>query len=177
MKWLSEIFGGRMASALMPGTQAPRFELHAMDGSQFSLTNALERGPVLVVFFKVSCPVCQYALPFYQRLFKTYGDAAVSMVAISQNEKSDTAAFLKQYGITFPVLLEDTKSFPVSNAFRLTTVPSAFWISTEGVIEIASISWVRQEFEEITRKVGFKSGVTPKPIFQPAEQIAEFRAG
>jgi peroxiredoxin len=166
-----------MVEALTPGTAAPSLELQAMDGSRFSLADALSRGPVLAIFFKISCPVCQYALPFHERIYKIYGKNNVTIIGVSQNEKADTAEFIKKYGITFPVLLDDTKSFPASNAYHLATVPSVFWISSEGIIEIASVGWVRRDFEEILRKAAFKSGGTLKPIFQPAEQIAEFRAG
>jgi peroxiredoxin len=178
MHWLSNLFGGkRTMAALTAGTQAPQFELPTMDGPKFSLQDALSRGPVLAVFFKISCPVCQYALPYFQRIYKAYGQKNFSIVGISQNEKRDTAEFMKRYGVTFPVLLDDTKSFPVSNAYGLTNVPTAFWISEDGVIEIASVGWARQEFEEMGRKAAFATGNAPAPVFQPTEQIADFRAG
>ncbi len=84
---------------------------------------------------------------------------------------------MKNFGITFPVLLDETKSFPVSNAYGLTNVPTAFWISEDGVNEISSVGWVRSEFEEIYRKAAFAAGDIPKPVFQPAETVADFRAG
>jgi peroxiredoxin len=178
MNWLSRMFGGkRNMAALTAGTKAPDFELPAMDGSKFSLQDGLTRGPVLAVFFKISCPVCQYAMPFYQRGFKVYGQKGVSIVAISQNEKKDTAEFMKRYGLTTPTLLDDTKTFPVSNAYGLTNVPTAFWIAEDGTIEISSVGWSRQEFEEMIRKAASAAGDSPKSVFQPAEQIADFRAG
>jgi peroxiredoxin len=178
MTWLSNLFGGRRTmAALTAGTQAPQFELPTMDGSRFSLQDALSRGPVLAVFFKISCPVCQYALPFFQRLYKAYGQKQVRVIGISQNEKRDTAEFMKRYGITFPVLLDDTNTFPVSKAYGLTNVPTAFWISEDGIIEISSVGWARQEFEEMVRKAASATGNAPEPVFQPTEQIADFRAG
>lgn len=178
MAWLKHLFGGHSnMAALTAGTQAPQFELPAIHGSKFSLQEALSRGPVLAVFFKISCPVCQYALPFFQRVFKAYGAKNVSIIGISQNEKNDTSRFMQQYGLTLPVLLDDTKTFPVSNAYGLTTVPTAFWISQEGDIEISSVSWSRADFEEIVKKIVESTGEAPRSIFQPAEQIADFRAG
>jgi peroxiredoxin len=164
-------------ATLEAGTQAPQFELPAMDGSKFSLQDALYRGPVVAVFFKISCPVCQYALPYFERIYKSYGNGKFSIVGISQNEKKDTAEFMKKYGVTFPVLLDDTKTFPASNAYGLTNVPTAFWISEGGEIEISSVGWSRQDFEEIIRKAASVNGQPPKPVFQPTEQIADFRAG
>jgi peroxiredoxin len=178
MTWLSNLFGGRRTMAApTAGTQAPQFELPNMDGSRFSLQDGLSRGPVLAVFFKISCPVCQYALPFFQRIYQAYGQKQVSVIGISQNEKRDTAEFMKRYGITFPVVLDDTNTFPVSNAYGLTNVPTAFWISEDGIIEISSVGWARQEFEEMVRKAASATGNAPKPVFQPSEQIADFRAG
>jgi peroxiredoxin len=178
MKWLTSLFGGRSnMSALTAGTQAPQFELPTMDGSRFSLQQALSRGPVLAVFFKISCPVCQYALPYFERIYKAHGRKNVSIIGISQNEKNDTAQFMKKYGITFPVLLDDTKNFPVSNAYGLTNVPTSFWIAEDGSIEISSVGWARQEFEEMARRAAAATGDPPKPVFQPTEQIADFRAG
>src|SRR5271165_5735605 len=116
------IFGGRKMAALTPGTQAPDFTLPSMDDQPFSLREALARGPVLAAFFKVSCPTCQYAFPFLQRIYEAHGGHALTIVGISQNGQKDTSAFLQEYGITFPVLLDDTRSYPASNAYGLTNV-------------------------------------------------------
>lgn len=164
-------------SALTVGAQAPPFELPTINGTRFSLRDAFSRGPVLAVFFKISCPVCQYALPYFERIHKIYGEKNVSIIGISQNNKQDTTAFLKEYGITFPVLLDDTKTYPVSNAYGLTNVPTAFWISEDGAIEISSVGWVRQEFEEMASKAAAATASAVLPIFQPRETIADFRAG
>jgi len=148
-----------------------------MDGTKFSLRDALARGPVLAMFFKISCPTCQYAAPFFQRLYKAYGSAKLTIVGISQNEKKDTAAFLQKFGVTFPVLLDDTKTYSVSNAYGLTNVPTSFWIAEDGDIEITGVGWVRREFDEMAAKAALIADSTPVPLFQQAEQIADFRAG
>ena len=59
----------------------------------------------------------------------------------------------------------------------LTNVPTAFWISEDGTIEISSVGWSRQEFEEMARKAASDTGDVPHPIFQPTEQISDFRPG
>ena len=87
---LKKFFGDHGMAALEARTQAPQFELPAMDGSKFSLQDALRRGPVLAVFFKNSCPVCQYALPYFERVYKNYGKGKLTIVGISQNDKKDT---------------------------------------------------------------------------------------
>ncbi|MGA2746732.1 MAG: TlpA disulfide reductase family protein, partial [Candidatus Sulfotelmatobacter sp.] len=79
-------------TALATGIKAPEFELKSLDGKRFSLGEELARGPVVLAFFKVSCPTCQYALPFFERLHKAYADKGVSLLGISQNNAKDTAA-------------------------------------------------------------------------------------
>ncbi len=164
-------------ATLKAGTSAPDFTLPTIDGKKFSLRDALARGPVLAAFFKVSCPTCQYTFPFLERIYKANGNKNATIVGISQNEKKDTAAFMKEYGVTFPVLLDDTKTFPVSNAYGLTNVPSIFWIAKDGEIEISSVGWDRHEIEDMSRKAAEATGGCAKSIFQPGESVADFRAG
>jgi peroxiredoxin len=164
-------------ATLKAGTKAPEFTLSSMDGKKFSLREALARGPVLAAFFKVSCPTCQYTLPFLERIYKLYGNKNVTIVGVSQNEKKDTAAFMKEYGVTFPVLLDDTRTFPASNAYGLTNVPSIFWIAQDGEIEISSVGWDRQEIEDMSRKAAGACGEAAKQIFKAGETVADFRAG
>lgn len=163
--------------ALSTGKIAPLFELKTLDGKRFALKEALESGPVVLVFFKVSCPTCQYTLPFYERLFKAYKNKQVTLAGVSQNDAKDTGAFARQFGVTFPLLLDDTKRYPVSNAYGLTHVPSIFWIGTDGEIEISSVSWVKAEFEQINRKMAEAAQIAAAPVLQPSEKVEDFRAG
>jgi peroxiredoxin len=164
-------------AALNPGTTAPDFTLQTLDGKQFSLREALLRGPVLAAFFKISCPTCQYAFPFLQRIYAAHGNKNVAIVGISQNEKRDTSAFVKEYGVTFPVLLDDTSAYPVSNAYGLTNVPTLFWIAPDGEIEVSSVGWVRKDVEELNQRAAQASAAATKSLFRRDEQVADFRAG
>jgi peroxiredoxin len=177
VKWLRDIFGGGDMAALTAGTNAPDFTLQTMDGKQFSLREALARGPVLAAFFKVSCPVCQYAFPFVERIYQAYGGKNVTIVGVSQNDRKDTAAFAKEFGVTFPILLDDTNTYPVSNAYGLTNVPSIFWIAPDGEIEVSSVGWDRKDVDGMNRKAGETTGDSAKPVFHAGEQVADFRAG
>jgi peroxiredoxin len=162
-------------AALTTGTQAPDFELKTLEGKRFSLSEYLGRGAVVLAFFKVSCPTCQYALPFLERLHNAY--STVSLVGVSQNDAWETAAFIKEFGITFPVLLDDTRSYPVSNAYGLTNVPTIFWIAQDGEIEISSVGWVKADFEETNRRMADAGKIAPAVVFKASEDVRDFRAG
>ena len=164
-------------AALPAGTKAPDFSLPAIAGGKFSLPDALKQGPVLVAFFKVSCPVCQYTFPYLERLYKASGGKKITIVGISQDNQQNTGAFLKEYGVTFPTLLDDPNGYAVSNAYGLTNVPSLFLIGQDGQIEISSVGWVKQEVEDINRKLAAVQQAPLAPIFKPRENIRDFRAG
>jgi len=164
-------------AALATGAKAPDFELKTLDGKQLSLREELARGPVVLAFFKASCPTCQYAFPFLERLHKAYQQRGYTLVGISQNDAKDTAAFNKEFGVTFPVLLDDTQKYPVSNAYGLTNVPSIFWIAQDSEIEISSVGWMRADFEQIARKMADSGKTSPAAIFKPGEDVRDFRAG
>ena len=132
-------------AALTAGTTAPAISLPLTGGGQFKLNESLGRGPVLLAFFKVSCPVCQFTFPYLERIYKAYPQSKVSIIGVSQNDARDTLAFMKQYGITFPVALDDTERYPVSNAFGLTNVPTLFLVVQDCEIELSSVGWSRAD--------------------------------
>jgi peroxiredoxin len=178
MKWLNRLFGGPKDMAALPaGTKAPEINLPALDGGKFSLQDALQQGPILAAFYKVSCPVCQYTFPFLERLHKAHGGKKITVVGISQDNQRDTAAFMKEYGVTFRNLLDDPNGYTVSNAYGLTNVPTLFLIGQDGQIEISSVGWVKQDVENINRKFAAAQQTPFPPIFQPGEDVRDFRAG
>ena len=66
---------------LTAGKTAPDFSLKTLDGKDFSLKSALAQGPVVLAFFKVSCPTCQYAFPYFERLFQSYKNKGATLLA------------------------------------------------------------------------------------------------
>lgn len=164
-------------TALAAGTKAPEIELKTLAGKRFSLTAELARGPVVLAFFKVSCPTCQYAFPFLERLYKAYGSNGVTLVGVSQNDAKETAAFCKDFSVTFPMLLDDPHSYPASNAYGLTNVPSIFWVAQDGEIELSSVGWVKADFEAVNRKMAEHGKTAPAAVFSAGEEVRDFRAG
>lgn len=164
--------------ALEAGVQAPEMELQTLEGGKFSLKEARKKGPVVAVFFKVSCPVCQMALPYLDRIFRAYGQSGkFTFVGVSQDNASDTRAFNKHYGVTFPMLLDPAGKYPVSNAYGLTNVPTFFLISPEGDIEFASVSWSKADVEQLGRRLANASDLPVELIFRPNEKVAEYKPG
>lgn len=165
-------------SALESGVAAPEIRLPLLDGREFSLRDALKTGPVVLAFYKGSCPVCQFTFPYLERIYKAYGQSGkFTLAGVSQDKPADTQAFNRQYGISFPTLLDDTRKYPVSNAYGLTNVPSIFMISTAGEVEFSSVGWSKADTEELNRRLAKLSGASPAQIFSPGEKIPDYKPG
>jgi len=164
-------------STLSAGAVAPDFTLTAVDGQPISLHGALKKGPVVLVFFKVGCPTSQYAFPFFERMYQANHGGNVSFIGISQDNAKNTQAFLKQYGVTLPVALDDSTNYAVSNAYGLTNVPTLFYVSQSGEIEISSVSWSKAEVEAVNQKLAENRRQAPPMLWHKGEDVREFRAG
>ena len=162
-------------AALKAGKHAPEVALPELKGKKVSLLEELRRGPVVLAFFKISCPVCQYTFPILERLHQAYPKAAI--YGVSQNGAKDTERFCREFGITFPVLLDDPKTYAASNAYGITNVPTVFYIAQDGTIEVSSVGWSKPDIEEIGRRLGSVHRVPVAALFDPGEQVSDFRAG
>lgn len=156
---------------LETGSPAPRFSLRDLDGSMKSLDELLAAGPVVLTFFKVSCPVCQFALPFLERMHRKSAESGLQFFAVSQDGAEATRDFCAEFGITFPALLDGGEAgYPVSNGFGISHVPTTFLIEKDGLISWALDGFSKREFENLGRR----AGVMP---FRRGESVPEWKSG
>jgi peroxiredoxin len=153
---------------LAPGQTAPEFTLPALDGRERSLDEILSAGPVVLAFFKVTCPVCQYTFPFLERLHRSSG---VQVVGISQDDAADTREFMSDCGCSFPVLLDTEGLYPASNAYGISHVPSIFLVQADGVVARSFDGWSRGDLEAVASDLG-----AAPPVYA-GESVPAFRPG
>jgi len=163
-------------STVAVGTLAPPFELNSMDGQVYSLQSLLAKGPVLGAFFKVSCPTCQYTFPFLERLHRQLGGNGALVVGISQDGARDSRKFTKQFGVTFPVLI-DEEPYLVSRKYGVEFVPTLFLITPDGQVEVSGDGFSKSDLLTIQKSLGRYYDVTPPPLFQPGEKVPEYKPG
>jgi peroxiredoxin len=163
-------------SALTPGSKAPDIRLPLLNGGVFSLADSLSKGRVALAFFKVSCPVCQYAFPYFERLNQKLKGKQITFIGVSQDSSRDTAEFAKAFGVTFPIALDQPDGYPVSGNYGLTNVPTLFVVGEDGALEETIVSWSKSDMEDLYRKF-WDSQAAGSPLFQPGEKVADFRAG
>ena len=172
-RWLGAEDG---MSNIVPGDVAPGFSLKSLDGKEFSLASALQRGPVVLSFFKVSCPVCKFTFPFLERVFKQYGGSDVSFLGVSQDNVSASRDFAHEFGVTFPILI-DGPGYPVSNAYGLTSVPSFFLINPDAKVQVSSVGFGKAEIEAIADALADRRNITRSPVFRTDESVPQHKPG
>jgi peroxiredoxin len=163
-------------STVKVGQKAPQFELASMDGNKHGLEEALARGPVLLAFFKVECPTCQYTFPFVERLYQQFHALGVQIWGIAQDNVRDSRQFAKECGVTFPVLIDDYP-YNVSRAYGLNYVPTLFLIDPDGHVKVVSEGFAKADLLEIQKLLAKHSSVTPPALFHACDGVPEFKPG
>ena len=124
-------------SQLSIGSQAPDFELPDINGLSHRLSDAIGRGPVRLVFYKSSCPTCEFTFPYIQRMFSRVGKTAGwTLWGISEDDAAETRAFGQRLGVGFDLVI-DEHPYAVSAAYGLEFVPAMFLIQEDGTISVS----------------------------------------
>jgi peroxiredoxin len=158
------------------GHAAPDFKLKSLDGQEYALAKLLEKGPVVAAFFKISCPVCQFTFPFLQRLAEQYAGGNVTVIGVSQDDGGGTREFNREYGVTFPTLLDET-GYPVSNAYGLSVVPTIFLIEPDGKVKVSCMGFGKGDLEKIAAELSQRRKIAATPLFRSDEVIPAQKPG
>ncbi len=178
LRWLSRWRGKQdHMTHIVAGNTAPGFSLKSLDNKEYSLNTLMERGPVVAAFFKTSCPVCQFTFPFLERLHKRYGGDGATFLGISQDDTRSTNKFAREYGITFPIVLDDESGYLVSNAYGLTSVPTIFLIDTDGAVKLSCMGFDKKDLERIAADLAERRKISLAPLFRPDEVVPANKPG
>jgi len=152
---------GSSTSGKVPAPQqgflAPDFELKSLEGETIKLSD-LRGQAVLINLWATWCPPCRAEMPAIEKVYNDYKDQGFVVLAVNmtyQDAYSDIAPFIDEYGLTFPVLLDETSA--VGTAYQLRSLPSSFFINREGIISEVVIggpmaeALLRTRVEEILR--------------------------
>jgi len=116
------------------GFLAPEFELKTMEGEAVKLSD-LRGQAVLVNLWATWCPPCRAEMPAIEKVYNEYKDQGFVVLAINmtyQDTFANIAPFIEEYGLTFPILLDETSQ--VGTAYQLRSLPSSFFIDRGGMI-------------------------------------------
>lgn len=87
------------------GATLASFRLEEVSHGEITLDALLERGPVVLIFFRFAgCPACNIALPYYQRqLAPSLKELGVTLVAVSPQVPQRLADIKLRHGFDFLV--------------------------------------------------------------------------
>ena len=122
-------------SAPQAGFSAPDFTLSTASGEKYTLSE-LRGQAVLVNLWATWCPPCRAEMPAIEKVYQEYKDQGFVVLAINmtyQDDPFEVVPFTEQYGLTFPILLEETGD--VASAYQLNSLPSSFFINRDGIID------------------------------------------
>lgn len=109
---------GLAERAFKVGDQAPDFTLPDQFGQLVSLRGLLERGPVVLTFFRGGwCPFCALTLRALAAIRPKLRRLGGELVAISPETPSNAAATAERNGLQFPVLTDNANR--VAREYRL----------------------------------------------------------
>ena len=152
---------------LLPvGAAAPMFESEDPDGAPFALAEALQREPVLLVFWSLFCGSCMEELPILEQEQPKYA-GKVQIVAVNLDEAPrarNVKQVAKQRGFTFRLLLNKVekkaadgsvvkKEFEIDKAYKVKATPALYLVNRDGTIAFAHVGPMNpDELAEVVAK-------------------------
>ncbi|MGH2487808.1 MAG: TlpA family protein disulfide reductase [Ktedonobacterales bacterium] len=120
------------AAAPQVGHYAPNVTL--LDLSNQRVDIASLRGKVVVLnFWYVACAPCQLEMPELEHAYLAHQAQGFEVVGVNISDDAQTISnFLKQLGVTYPVLRDQGERAVL--AYRLTDTPVSFFLDRQGVI-------------------------------------------
>lgn len=159
------------------GMKAPSFVLlDAVEGERHSLGEALRRGPVVLAIYKASCQASKTAMPFLERIFEAYPAERLTVWGVAQDSANVTRSFVRRYGISFPVLL-DEDDYAVSRAFDIPETPTISLIDRDGTVLWQASGFQKQAMAELSRRVAELLGVEPVDVVAGTDDVPDWVPG
>jgi len=116
---------------LLPvGESAPNWKLSDPQDNEYSLSDY--RGKIVVMdFWATWCGPCAVVMPDLQKLHEKYKGRGVAVFGISVWESGDPAAFMKNRGYTYQILVNGDK---IAEDYRISGIPTLYVIGADGKI-------------------------------------------
>lgn len=106
---------------------APNFSLTDLHGKKVSLSDF--RGKVVLINFWADwCPPCKMEIPGFQRVYEAYKGRGFVIIGISIDDVEPS--FIKDMGMTYPVVMADAKV--VKDYGNVAGIPVSFLVGKDG---------------------------------------------
>lgn len=111
------------AKGISVGIEAPLFVANDAHNNEFSLAEALKKGPVVVIFYRGNwCPVCTKHLGKIQDSLDLITKTGATIVAVTPEKPTNMERMEEKTGAKFSLLFDE--GYKISNAFDVTFDPT-----------------------------------------------------
>jgi peroxiredoxin len=153
--------GAPISSSPSPreGFLAPDFTLDTLDGKKVTLSEL--RGKIVIInLWATWCPPCRAEMPALENAYEQYKDSEVIILGLNvtnQDSERDIPTFVKEFGLTFPILLDRDGS--VSTLYQLKALPTSYFVNREGIIRTVVIggpmseTFIRSKIEALLQEI------------------------
>jgi len=117
------------------GKPAPNFTLVSLDGKKVSLAD-FKGHPLVLNFWATYCDPCKVEMPWLQQFSQKYAAQGFDVVGVDYDAevgKPTIAKATQQLGVTYPILLSDSK---IEDAYLANNglLPISFWVDKDGKV-------------------------------------------
>jgi peroxiredoxin len=95
---------------------------------------------------------------------------------ISQDDAGSSRDFARQYGISFPILI-DAKPYAVSDHYGVAYTPTLFLVGRDGKVELTGDGFSKRDLLDAQERLAQELSVTAPDLFLPDERVPEFKPG
>lgn len=132
-------------TAAKPGFMAPSFELTGWDGNVYRAGGPRDK-PLLINFWASWCGPCHLEAPDLQALYERY-EGQIDLYAVNvttTDTRTGIRAFLEEYGLTFPIPLDETGEV-TGKSYGVNGYPASFLIDQNGIVVDAVFGIINRE--------------------------------
>lgn len=133
----------------------------------------IDHCPLAVLFYKVTCPVCQMAAPKVDAFERAYPGR---IVGVGQDPPEALEGFSREFGMGFRSVT-DLAPYEASDAYGIEVVPTLVLIGEGGIVEDVVQSWDRDGLNRASRRLAELTGGGYAPISDPGDGLPAFRPG
>ncbi|MGM9985984.1 MAG: thiol-disulfide oxidoreductase ResA [Bacillaceae bacterium] len=117
---------------VLKGKQAIDFSIVDLNGQEHQISSLKGKG-VMLNFFGTWCKPCEKEMPLMNKLYQTYKDKGIEILAID-NDEADLVVetYVARMGLTFPVAIDQTGE--AFSKYNIGPLPTSIFINKDGVV-------------------------------------------
>jgi peroxiredoxin len=136
----------------------------------------MPKGTAIYGFFKTTCPTCELAWPYLDRVRRVGEGGALSVFGVSQDDPEATENFSRRLGLTMPTLY-DPDPWRASSSLGITAVPTFLVVGPDGKIQDETTGFQRRKMEEWAELAARLAGRPAPELFGPHEKVPAIKPG